>query len=78
MTGNTTIYISVEETSGSSWRPVDAIQRGENVYEIVGENPKPDMEKWPFNKGDFVECKPYELTDSDIILVAFAKAACTT
>ncbi len=62
------IYIRVEGKGGPSWRPVQAARVEENVDRIL-EGPGPG-ESWPFGKGDVVRCRPFELTDHDLVLVA--------
>jgi hypothetical protein len=73
MAGEIEIYISVGTKSGKTWRPVSAILRRDDIYEILGVNPAPGLEEWPFDTGDLVRCRPYELTDSDLVLVAYEK-----
>lgn len=73
MAGEIEIYISVITKKGKVWKPVSAVLRREDVYEILGRNPAPGIEEWPFATGDLVRCQPYELTDSDLVLVAYEK-----
>jgi hypothetical protein len=76
MAGEIEIYISVITKTGKVWRPVSAVLRRDDIYQIVGKNPSPGGaggEQWPFETGDLVRCKPYELTDSDLVLVAYEK-----
>ena len=42
------VYVAVTRATGSSWRPVRAIPRGDDVYEIVGSGQAPDAERWQF------------------------------
>jgi len=67
------IYVGVTGKAGKEWRPVAAVRRRDNIYEITGSNPAPALETWPFGPGDLVRCEPYELTDNDVILVATEK-----
>ncbi|HZI95388.1 MAG TPA: hypothetical protein VFE84_14175 [Patescibacteria group bacterium] len=67
------IYITVTRNNADSWKPVKAVHRGEDVYEIVGSNTSPAGETWRYSTGDFVRCKPYDLTDNDVVLVAWEK-----
>ncbi len=53
----TTIYVYLLEEGVDCWRPIDAIKRGDNLYEIVSENPDPEDEKWEFSTGDLVRCR---------------------
>jgi len=73
MAGEIVIYISVTARGGKSWRPVSAILRRDDVYEILGKNPAPGVDEWPFDTGDLVRCRPYDLTDNDRVLVAYEK-----
>ena len=67
------IYITVTRNKVESWRSVKAVHRGGDVYEIIGSNTSPPGDVWRFTTGDFVRCKPYELTDNDVVLVAWEK-----
>jgi len=77
MTERTQIYVKVISASGEAWRPADALRLPEDVYEIVtvrheaGEKPQ-------FAPGRRVRCRPYELTDHDLILVAHEPADSST
>jgi len=73
MSGKSIIYIKLSGREGPKWRPVEAEPCGPDLYRIVATNPAPDKEPWPFATGDVVHCEPYELTDSDLILVATVK-----
>jgi len=73
MAARTQVYIKIGAKAGPAWRPVDAEPLGRDLYRIVGSNPSPAVEPWPFSPGDVVRCEPYELTDSDVILVACEK-----
>ena len=73
MSGETTIYIRVTTRGGPSWRPVAAARLGDDVYRILGKKSVVAGEEWPFEPGDVVRCKPYELTDNDLVLVAYEK-----
>lgn len=67
------IYIRVEGRNGQSWRVVKALRKAEDLFEIVSDAPPPPGETWQFAPGDTVRCKPYELTDHDVVLVACEK-----
>ncbi len=73
MSRETDIDIKPATHSWPAWRPVRAIERRDGLYEILGANPAPESEPWPFGPGDLVRCRPFELTENDIILVAFEK-----
>lgn len=73
MSGTSIVYIKLVGSAGPKWRPVEAEPCGPDLYRIAASNPAPDREPWPFAKGDVVRCEPYELTDSDVILVATEK-----
>jgi hypothetical protein len=67
------IYVRVAGPSGEAWRPARARPLPGDVFEILevtlqpGETPK-------FRPGDRVTCRPYELTDHDLVRVAHARA----
>ena len=70
MSGEVQIYVKVSLAGGvSAWRPASAMAHPGGVYEIVsvgaaaGETPE-------FGVGDRVACRPYDLTDHDVVLVA--------
>ena len=75
MAEETDVYISVKRGQTSNWKPVKAVRRRDDVYEIVGRNAASAQETWQFTTGDLVRCKPYELTDGDMVLVAWEKVA---
>ncbi len=74
MPSETQIYIRIEGASGSSWRPVQAVRVEENVYRILEGPEAGSAESWPFTAGDLVRCRPFELTDHDLVLVAYERA----
>ena len=51
-----TIYVALLDEGTTVWRPVDAIEKDADVYQIVSRNPAPDDEKWEFLTGDLVRC----------------------
>lgn len=71
-----TIYVYHLDEGVDVWRPVQAVQVRENVYEIISENPDPEDEKWQFSKGDLVKCKFKSLAKTTVYqdyLVAIEK-----
>lgn len=71
MTHDNQVYV---RTRGGSWRPVPARKVGEDCWLILEEPGATDVRSWEFNPGDTVRCRPYELTDHDLVLVAYEKA----
>jgi hypothetical protein len=59
----TTIYVYLLDEGVDCWRPIDAVKRGDNLYEIVSKNPDPEDEKWEFSTGDVVRCVLKTLMD---------------
>jgi len=73
MPAETEIYIRVVEAQGEIWRSARAMHRGEDVYEIRESVPNAGKQTGSLSSGDLVRCKPHELTDGDLVLVAFEK-----
>ena len=67
------IYIRVTGSRGPAWRPVEAERIEGDVYRITGSATPASGESWEFASQDLVRCKPYELTDDDVVMVAFEK-----
>jgi hypothetical protein len=67
------IYVRVTGTAGEAWRPARALLHPGEVYEILDVSLQPG-ETGRFAAGDRVTCRPYELTDHDIVRVAHEKA----
>lgn len=45
------------------WRPVEAIEVGDGIFQIVSENPDPTDEEWEFTTGDIVRCALKSFSD---------------
>ena len=50
------IYVYLPDEAVDVWRPVEAIQEGENLYRIISLNVFDD-ENWQFKFGELVRCK---------------------
>ena len=64
------VYIKIVGEQGEAWKPVRAVHRGDDIYEIKGSDLSLAPEGWRYSPGDLVRCKPHDLTDSDVVLVA--------
>ena len=74
MTQDVTIYVkAVLAGCDTAWRPAGAVAHPDGTYSIVSLSVAPG-EQHEFTVGDRVLCRPYELTDHDIILVAHQRA----
>ena len=51
------IYVRLLDEGVDCWRPVDARQTADDVFEIISENPDPGDERWEFNVGQSVRCQ---------------------
>ena len=69
----TEIYIRVIGAQGETWRSARAVHRSDDVYEITESVPNAGKQTGCLSSGDLVRCKPHELTDGDLVLVAFEK-----
>lgn len=73
MVGEVLIYVRVTGAAGEAWRPARALQHPGDIYEILDVSLLPG-ETGRFAAGDRVTCRPYELTDHDIVRVAHERA----
>jgi hypothetical protein len=73
MPAETEIYIRVIGAQGETWRSARAVHRSDDVYEITENVPNAGKQTGRLSSGDLVRCKPHELTDGDLVLVAFEK-----
>ena len=74
MSSTVQIYVKVSIAGcASAWRPAAAVAHPGDVYEIVSVAASPG-ERPEFGAGDRVTCRPYELTDHDMVLVAHQRA----
>lgn len=78
MPAETEIYIRVFGAQGETWRSARAVHRGEDVYEIAESVPNAGKQTGCISPGDLVRCKLHELTDGDLVLVAFEKKSPAT
>ncbi len=71
------IYVALLDEGTPVWRPVDAIARGNSLFQIVSENSYPDDEHWEFTTGDSVRCEERVLSGNfgrrNLLLVAVEK-----
>lgn len=67
-----TIYLALLNEGTPCWRPVEAKQRGDDVYLIVDSNLD---EVWEFGTGELVRCRKQTLPSGQTELVAFQKAS---
>jgi hypothetical protein len=72
-----TVYVHLLDEGTPVWRPVDAVARAEDVYELAPSVlPDLDDEHWEFAPGDWVRCVPRVFTDSGATeLVAVERVA---
>ena len=66
------IYVALLDEGTDCWRPVNAIPRGHNEYEILG--PIPEDEKWAFQPGDTVQVIAHTFSGGQVGLVAISLA----
>ena len=70
------IYVELLEEGTSVSRPVEAVQVGTDVYQIVEENLDIEDEKWAFTSGAKVRCRRVVTRDGkNSILVAYEEVA---
>jgi len=67
------IYVRVTGPSGEAWRPARARPQPGDSFEIVEVSLAPG-ETAQFGRGDRVTCRPYDLTDHDVVRVAHERA----
>ena len=72
--GNTQeIFVFLPDEAVSVWRPVQAIQKGNDLYQIPKTTIVPEDETWQFLPGDIVRCREQQSEDGKKMLVAFEK-----
>jgi len=70
------IYVELLEEGTSVSRPVEAVQVGTDVYQIVEENLDIEDEKWAFISGAKVRCRLVPTSEGkDSILVAYEEVS---
>ncbi len=58
MTADSSIYVMLVNEGIDVWRPVDADKIDDNVFRIREQPYDRDDEKWEFEPGAVVECRP--------------------
>ena len=66
-----TIYISLMNEGTSCWRPIQAIEIGENTFEIPLDIVVPEDEEWEFKPGARVKCRDKQFQDGTTGLIAY-------
>lgn len=64
----TTIFVQLLNEGTDCWRPVNAQEHNEGIFEILGIMPA--GEEWEFVPGMRVRCWPKQFADGSIALVA--------
>jgi hypothetical protein len=67
------IFVFLPDEAVNVWRPVQAIQIGNDLYQIPKTTIVPEDEIWQFLPGDIVRCRDQLSEDGKKILVAFKK-----
>lgn len=57
-----TIYIALLNEGIDVWRPVLAVRRADDLFEIVSRNDDPEDESWEFPSGSLVRCETKQLS----------------
>ncbi len=68
------IYVAVLGEVPTVYRPVEATQVSEEVYEIVSVNADPEGQKWQFDTGTRVRCIEHTFMDGKTGKVAAEQA----
>lgn len=69
------IYVYLLDEPVDVWRPVQAIEKGNGLYQIVSENLDTDDERWEFTTGDIVRVKEKLFSGNQAGFVAVEKIA---
>jgi len=64
------IYVAVVGEVPTVWRPVEALQVGDGIYEIVSVNANPEAQQWQFETGTRVRVEEHTFMDDRKGLVA--------
>jgi hypothetical protein len=67
------VYLALLDEGTEVYRPMDAVWRREDVFEILTENCCPEDEHWQFSTGDLVRCREQTFSDGASELVAFER-----
>lgn len=67
------IYIYLLNEGTDVWRPIQALQLGDESFSIPQNTLIPSDEEWEFSPGDTVRCKKKHLSDGKTVLVAYEK-----
>jgi hypothetical protein len=65
-----TIFVELVGEGTPCWRPVEAEQLAAGSFRIIGVAPKD--ERWRFNSGDIVRCKPHQFQNG-LGLIAYMR-----
>ena len=57
-----TIYVALVNEGVDAWRPVMAVRRADDLFEIISRNDDPEDEQWQFSSGSLVRCEPRQLS----------------
>lgn len=63
------VYVELPDEAVQVWRPVLAEHVGKNIYRIVEQPYERENERWQFEPGETVNCRPIK-TDEGTILAA--------
>ena len=66
----TEIYVALLDEGTAVWRPVPAIDLGNNVFRLSPKSPPSDDEQWEFTPGETVRCERRALSGGVPVLVA--------
>ena len=69
-----TIYILLLNEGTPTWRPVEAIEIEEGIYEIPKEIEVSSDEEWEFKPGTKVKCKNHTFSGGETGLIAYENA----
>ena len=70
------VYVDLPDEFVAVWCPVEAIQLGDDVYQITEVNGGPEDTRWAFDTGAKVRCRPILTRDGwQTILVAYEQIA---
>lgn len=67
------IYVFLLDEGVDVWRPISAVHLQDDVYRIVAQPYDQTDEKWQFEPGDTVICRPMKSEDGEDMLVAYQR-----